>query len=302
MTITPPTPTPALAPTTTITLAEFEALWPPARRATATEMLLSQSSDGVNYGRYCAVIIDPAADGVTLVKSARGDKLSCAIAPQINAETIGALRALRDAPYGLTNVWVLERTPVTFEPRHEPVARDAFHADLLGAPTEDGRAISGMILKREAREGVRFPDPAGIHPAPLPPARTKVATPAWVKTTELVDDEYATAEKKRRALAAFTRFVDSGFEGERFTRAVYDLLTVRLDFIAHYDLGGFFAYYFENGPAGVREFFDELHHAIGVRASTSITRRPDWDLALALADGPGAAWLTAAINRNGIRA
>jgi hypothetical protein len=55
-----------------------------------------------------------------------------------------------------------------------------------------------------------------------------------------------TAEQKQRVLRAWQRFVDSGFERQQFTRALYNHLILHCSFIAHYDVNGFYAEYFED--------------------------------------------------------
>jgi hypothetical protein len=54
-----------------------------------------------------------------------------------------------------------------------------------------------------------------------------------------------------KAMAAFKRLVASGYARERFTPALYRAMTLSFGFIAHYDLGGFYAARFETADRRV---------------------------------------------------
>jgi hypothetical protein len=62
--------------------------------------------------------------------------------------------------------------------------------------------------------------------------------------TEFTDSEFMTADEKTKVLRQWRAFVKSGFEQKKFTKAIYKHLNQHCSFIAHYDLGGFYATYF----------------------------------------------------------
>jgi hypothetical protein len=64
---------------------------------------------------------------------------------------------------------------------------------------------------------------------------------------ELHDSKFLSAKEKRRALKHWELFLKSGLQREKFTKPLYNHLIQHCSFIAHYDLGGFYSTYFENG-------------------------------------------------------
>lgn len=71
-------------------------------------------------------------------------------------------------------------------------------------------------------------------------------------------EEFTTAEEKAKILNDWDRFFQSGFALSRFTKRLYHHLTLHCSFIAHYNLHGFYAEYFEPmGEATVR-FIDQF--------------------------------------------
>jgi hypothetical protein len=53
-----------------------------------------------------------------------------------------------------------------------------------------------------------------------------------------------TAIEKKRVFTAWRRFLTSDFAPEKFTKALYQHLSLHCSFIAHYNLQGFWNYYF----------------------------------------------------------
>jgi hypothetical protein len=64
---------------------------------------------------------------------------------------------------------------------------------------------------------------------------------------ELHDSKFMPAVEKRRVLRQWKLFLESGLQREKFTHPLYNHLIQNCSFIAHYDLGGFYSTYFENG-------------------------------------------------------
>ena len=61
---------------------------------------------------------------------------------------------------------------------------------------------------------------------------------------EFRDVEFMTGEEKGRVLSDWERFLDSGFDRQRFTKRLYNHLIQHCSFIAHYDINGFHDVYF----------------------------------------------------------
>jgi hypothetical protein len=59
--------------------------------------------------------------------------------------------------------------------------------------------------------------------------------------------EFMTAREKELALKAWVMFLKHGLRSENFTRRLYGHLIQHCSFIAHYNRGGFYATYFEQG-------------------------------------------------------
>ena len=64
---------------------------------------------------------------------------------------------------------------------------------------------------------------------------------------ELHDSKFMSATEKRKVMKQWTLFLESGLKREKFTKPLYEHLINHCSFIAHYDLGGFYSTYFENG-------------------------------------------------------
>jgi len=57
--------------------------------------------------------------------------------------------------------------------------------------------------------------------------------------------EFMSASEKDRVFDGWKKFVDSGFKRHFFTKIIYEHLHLNFGFIAHYDINGFYATYFE---------------------------------------------------------
>ena len=68
------------------------------------------------------------------------------------------------------------------------------------------------------------------------------------------DAEFMTACKKRLVLVNWKRFLKHGLKQTHFTLRLYNHLHLHCGFIAHYNIQGFYATYFESGADTV-EFF-----------------------------------------------
>ncbi len=68
----------------------------------------------------------------------------------------------------------------------------------------------------------------------------------------LHDSRFMPAAVKRRVLKQWEVFLKSGCAREKFTKPLYEHLIQHCSFIAHYDIHGFYATYFENGDDTVR--------------------------------------------------
>ena len=73
-----------------------------------------------------------------------------------------------------------------------------------------------------------------------------------------VDEKFMTAREKRRVLRAWRRFIRSGFEWEKFTEATYHHVIQHCSFIAHYDRGGFWDFYFNSDPKHLVRFLNQF--------------------------------------------
>ncbi len=66
---------------------------------------------------------------------------------------------------------------------------------------------------------------------------------------QLHDSKFFSAAEKSKVLKHWERFLKSGMDKDKFTRALYDHLINHCSFIAHYDIHGFYATYFESGDS-----------------------------------------------------
>ncbi len=68
----------------------------------------------------------------------------------------------------------------------------------------------------------------------------------------LHDSKFMPVAVKSKALKQWDTFLKSGCSKEKFTKTLYNHLIQHCSFIAHYDIHGFYATYFENGDDTVR--------------------------------------------------
>ena len=61
------------------------------------------------------------------------------------------------------------------------------------------------------------------------------------------DAKFMSEAEKSKVLRHWEMFLRSNLEKDKFTQALYHHLTQHCSFIAHYDIHGFYATYFENG-------------------------------------------------------
>ncbi len=64
---------------------------------------------------------------------------------------------------------------------------------------------------------------------------------------QLHDSKFMSAAEKSKILKHWEMFLKSGLEKDKFTRVLYEHLHQHCHFIAHYDIHGFYATYFESG-------------------------------------------------------
>lgn len=74
---------------------------------------------------------------------------------------------------------------------------------------------------------------------------------------EMRDAEFMSAAEKRKVLKHWEMFLKSGLEEKHFTKALYHHLIQHCSFIAHYDIHGFYATYFESGD-DIRHFLSQF--------------------------------------------
>ena len=64
---------------------------------------------------------------------------------------------------------------------------------------------------------------------------------------QLHDSKFMSAAEKSKVLKHWEMFLRCGLEKDKFTKALYHHLIQHCSFIAHYDIHGFYATYFERG-------------------------------------------------------
>ncbi len=81
-------------------------------------------------------------------------------------------------------------------------------------------------------------------------------------TSHFTDAQYMTAQQKRRVLGDWVRFFADGMALKRFTKRLYQHLTLHAEFIAHFNRHGFFDTYFAN-PESFQRFLDQFDRSKG---------------------------------------
>jgi thioesterase domain-containing protein len=79
-----------------------------------------------------------------------------------------------------------------------------------------------------------------------------------VAQMEMSDVKYMSAEEKRKVLRQWEAFLKGGLKKEQFTKELYHHLMQHCSFIAHYDIHGFYATYFEKGDTTI-DFLSQFH-------------------------------------------
>ena len=79
---------------------------------------------------------------------------------------------------------------------------------------------------------------------------------ATMDTSHFTDAQYMTAAQKRRVLGDWVRFFAGGMEIKRFTKGLYQHLTLHCAYIAHYSRAGFFQTYFADPENWIGQMYD----------------------------------------------
>ena len=91
----------------------------------------------------------------------------------------------------------------------------------------------------------------------------------WVKPIpkfEFKDVRFLSAREKAQVLKQWETFLKHGCMKEHFTKPLYHHLINHCSFIAHYDLHGFYATYFDEGEDTVR-FLSQFDNSQGIPRS-----------------------------------
>ena len=79
------------------------------------------------------------------------------------------------------------------------------------------------------------------------------------------DTKFMTAKDKELTLKAWKTFLKYGLQRKNFTKRLYHHLTLHCSFIAHYDIHGFYSYYFTN-PSKTAQFISQFDDDKGNRS------------------------------------
>ena len=83
--------------------------------------------------------------------------------------------------------------------------------------------------------------------------------------TGMKDSQFMSARDKEKVLNQWETFLKYGCQREHFTKPLYTHLIMHCNFIAHYDIHGFYAEYFNNGDDAMR-FLSQFDRAKGCRS------------------------------------
>ena len=83
---------------------------------------------------------------------------------------------------------------------------------------------------------------------------------------EMHDTKFMTAKEKLKVLRGWEAFLQSGLKKDKFTKALYHHLMQHCEFIAHYDIHGFYSTYFESGDDTV-QFLSQFDNRQGMPRS-----------------------------------
>lgn len=82
---------------------------------------------------------------------------------------------------------------------------------------------------------------------------------------QFTDAEFLSAKEKQQVLNAWKTFLKYGCKRQHFTKALYSHLIQHCSFIAHLNLDGFYATYFEQ-PSLTAKFFTQFDRSTGCRS------------------------------------
>ena len=91
----------------------------------------------------------------------------------------------------------------------------------------------------------------------------------------LHDTKFMSAAEKSKILRHWELFLRGGLKKEHFTMALYKHLTQHCSFIAHYDIHGFYATYFESGD-GTLQFLSQFDTRNGIPKSIEYGDLSGW--------------------------
>lgn len=77
--------------------------------------------------------------------------------------------------------------------------------------------------------------------------------------------KFMSAEEKKAVLRGWQRLIKSDFDGNYFTKKLYDHLHLHCSFIAHFNIRGFYATYFEN-PEHTIKFLHQFDKDYGYQS------------------------------------
>ncbi len=83
-----------------------------------------------------------------------------------------------------------------------------------------------------------------------------------IDTSHFTDAQHMTAPQKRRVLGDWVRFFQTGMGFKRFTKRLYEHLTLHCSFIAHFNRQGFYQTYFAD-PESLQRFLDQFDRSKG---------------------------------------
>ena len=92
---------------------------------------------------------------------------------------------------------------------------------------------------------------------------------------QLHDSKFMSAAEKSKVLKHWEMFLRSGLEKAKFTKALYEHLINHCSFIAHYDIHGFYATYFESGD-DTRQFLSQFDTRNGMPKSIEYGELSGW--------------------------
>jgi hypothetical protein len=167
--------------------------------------------------------------------------------------------------YGALNVGGLIGTEyngiaVLWENRGKVVLREHYRdSPCTTACAAQRREYARICAMDEAQFRAFVNDhPAAQHKVLVPGPRPIVRPKLGYRAGDFGPTRFATSEDKLKFRNALIRFLCNHCDRDRFTRRIYDGLYLHLGHIAHYNMAGFYAEWFEDPAARVR-FLE--HHA-----------------------------------------